>query len=86
MRRGQEAEAEADEPIRVLVADRVFCMPSKILTNCALTPDARLVAALWFLQERRPEVEEIVERLHYDRTHALCALNELLTSSVMEGY
>lgn len=78
---------EADEPIRVLVDQRIFCMPAKIILDTSLSTGARLIAALWFVLERRPEAGEMAELLGLDRTDAVLFLNELMTKSTwMTGY
>lgn len=52
----------ADDPlIRVLVEDRVTCIPDAILLDHELSPAARVLACLHYINEREPTDEDIDE-------------------------
>lgn len=80
------SQDEADSPIRVTVDRPVVCVPAAVMFDSSLSVFARVVASLWFLLEREPTVQEIVDRLGFNPAQARLFLASLRDAPSMREY
>ena len=78
--------SERDPLIQVVVDDPVIAIPARVMFDSSLSVSARVVASLWFLLEREPTVEEIVDRLGFNTAQARLFLASLRTAPSMREY
>lgn len=78
--------SESDPLIKVVVRDPVIAIPAAVMFDASLSVGARLVAALWFLKEREPTLEEVAETLRYGAALAQTLLAELRDAPSMRRW